>query len=1001
MLHTHSPDHSDPDKPAAEVIHSDIPETSSIRAIKYLTCQGGGMKAVGQVGAIEALEKCGVLAQLEEVAGSSAGGIIATLLAIGCTAEEIRTEMMNINFIALQDKAEPGWLESTRIKDLAHGGSEFAYSIPEKIGLIKKIPMGRKGGVVSTLEKIEDVVGVALGTDLGLWKGEALAHCIGNIVARKTGNPNITFQELATLAQAPDSHFKKLTLTGSNLTDSKLEYYNATNTPNMSIVEAVRISASFPGAYQPVNQDGKIKVDGGLLENLPDVFNKPPYISDTTPNSTGGNPKAFALSFDSPEREIPMEIHNGIDLAKALYASARSEGHLQKKYGQNIVYIDPAGLKTLEFDAPVAKKRMAVQSGARAVYATFQTILEAEAAQTIQYRHLSIEELTRRERALLGILANSTPEDKKTDRIKEEIIVIGEEIATRGIEETQLADWRAKADAAYLKKQKRSSPKALSDETLSALCKDKREELDRVTIELQEKLKQLRLAKHALEFNRDQILTRLTSQWEGNAFVQELDQLKQFENLLHENRIKKIDAKDTAVKLALENDYIELKRQREAYIDSLILQYESKHDTLLTDFFKDLKIDMAKPGFKMPNTFEELNHYCSEDIYACMEYIDVCVREIKSAKQEQDLYGEYSEAFLKRGEKSNQLDTLLQMESALRSSLYRKTTLIAKINTYLIQKAPKFEKVIIPFLKAVSVLAFVCWLPLAIPAVGIAKTISHFTSNPDTRTTAENVVNFFRWTDLDMHKRLRGIQADTALFITKMSDDYVSADRSEATYLKKLYEVYLQNSGVTLEDIFIKDPNETLAQYKARLQVMEQKLRVEGADPKSQQSQQGNALEAFKQQTHLAVARRTEKERQRLSVAPNGSEAQGSIKNQQIRSLHLHILHEAEEKIKRGKALTAQEITDYQESARATHKPLSKQFQTHYADMLEQRNRTRIQPTLANGSPQKRTLTHESQQDAQALTFFSKERQKQHGGKKHGKRDPARTHSPKRPHKKV
>jgi predicted acylesterase/phospholipase RssA len=69
--------------PSSEIKYDDIPETSGIRKIKYLTLQGGGMKGLGYVSALEQLESCGVMDQLEAVAGSSAGAIVATLIALG------------------------------------------------------------------------------------------------------------------------------------------------------------------------------------------------------------------------------------------------------------------------------------------------------------------------------------------------------------------------------------------------------------------------------------------------------------------------------------------------------------------------------------------------------------------------------------------------------------------------------------------------------------------------------------------------------------------------------------------------------------------------------------------------------------------------------------------------------------------------------------------------------------------------------------------------------
>ena len=58
-----------------------LTENTFAPPIRNLVFEGGGVKGIGFPGAIEALEKRGMLGGVKSVAGSSAGGITAMLLA--------------------------------------------------------------------------------------------------------------------------------------------------------------------------------------------------------------------------------------------------------------------------------------------------------------------------------------------------------------------------------------------------------------------------------------------------------------------------------------------------------------------------------------------------------------------------------------------------------------------------------------------------------------------------------------------------------------------------------------------------------------------------------------------------------------------------------------------------------------------------------------------------------------------------------------------------------
>ncbi|MBI2785670.1 MAG: patatin-like phospholipase family protein, partial [Legionella longbeachae] len=79
----------------------------------------------------------------------------------------------------------------------------------------------------------------------------------------------VTFSDLKLLHDCIGNKVKRLIITGTNITDKKLDIFSDETTPNMPIRTAARISASFPLVFQAVEYDGKKYIDGGAFDNLP------------------------------------------------------------------------------------------------------------------------------------------------------------------------------------------------------------------------------------------------------------------------------------------------------------------------------------------------------------------------------------------------------------------------------------------------------------------------------------------------------------------------------------------------------------------------------------------------------------------------------------------------------------------------------------------------------------------------------------------------------------
>lgn len=184
-----------------------------------IVIQGGGVKVYASIGAIQVLEKKNKLSSIKRIAGTSAGSIIASLLAINCTSEEIK------KYYDLVDMAP------YKIK---------YYNILTYYNLLYK-----KG--IHDSQMLKDGI-------------------ISKILKEKIGRDDITFKEIY------DLFGKTLVITGSCLNKRETHYYHMESNPDMKIKDAIQISCCVPFLFQPIHWKEDTMVDGAVLVNYPLYF---------------------------------------------------------------------------------------------------------------------------------------------------------------------------------------------------------------------------------------------------------------------------------------------------------------------------------------------------------------------------------------------------------------------------------------------------------------------------------------------------------------------------------------------------------------------------------------------------------------------------------------------------------------------------------------------------------------------------------------------------------
>lgn len=227
------------------------------------------------MGAFDAAVRCGVT--FSEVAGTSAGSIVAALVGAGASPDYLLKTVAYLQFSSLLSEAKgriaTPWM-ARRIGSLLRGSRRLLGSIAEK-------------GAAHSSERIQQ------------WVDDKLA-------------------ELLPHAPRPIK-FKDLVLptwiVATDLSGRRAKVWSSEHTPDENVGFAVRCSCSIPLFFEPVEAGVDLYVDGGMLSNLPAfVF----ADERRSPLSLGGRILAFRLQGDAThgtEYNIGWLLNRLIDTA--------------------------------------------------------------------------------------------------------------------------------------------------------------------------------------------------------------------------------------------------------------------------------------------------------------------------------------------------------------------------------------------------------------------------------------------------------------------------------------------------------------------------------------------------------------------------------------------------------------------------------------------------------------------------------------------------------------
>ncbi len=319
--------------------------------ITSLVFEGGGVKGVGYLGAIQVLaEEHDKMKDVNHVAGASAGAIMAVLLGLGYTLKEIEP-YLSMDFTEFTDKK--GFFAKLDISDF----------------------------------------GMNTGDNFDQWSGERIKE--------KLGKEEATFADLHAkiLSQnhkTANFRFREIHMMGSNLSTRQGELFSYYTTPTMPIREALRISISFPFFFKAKryikNQNGEfcldnhnelmqgkegdVYVDGGVALNYPvEIFDNDGYPNPETLGFKVDTPSEINFARDGrpPKSEA---VDNVLQYGGALVSTGMWSQQSPEKDNLRTVYINTGSVSTLAFKLDEKDKQFLIDEGKKATRRYFNMVYE-------------------------------------------------------------------------------------------------------------------------------------------------------------------------------------------------------------------------------------------------------------------------------------------------------------------------------------------------------------------------------------------------------------------------------------------------------------------------------------------------------------------------------------------------------------------------------------------------------------------------------------------------
>lgn len=288
-----------------------------------LVLGGGGMKGIGLVGAMAALEDAGYRFRI--LAGCSAGAIVAAMRASGMTSADIRGIMNELDFTSLLENPRTGRI----------GYAVNSYS------MVRHAAMNSGGKLLKWMGDILEKQNVKTFGDL------------------RFDDPDLPIEQRY-----------KLVVTAADITHGRLlrlpwDYPLLDLDPDkQSVAEAVRAATALPFLYRPHKIGTSLLADGGIVTNYPIGMYR-------DLRRMGHRALGVRLSFAPEVAELHPEIKSLSSLARAMVITsinAQIEEIMRDPDVQrSTIEVEVDGVKVTDFTISKAKQERLYTNGYEAV----------------------------------------------------------------------------------------------------------------------------------------------------------------------------------------------------------------------------------------------------------------------------------------------------------------------------------------------------------------------------------------------------------------------------------------------------------------------------------------------------------------------------------------------------------------------------------------------------------------------------------------------------------
>ena len=277
---------------------------------------GGGVKAFAFVGALQTMEEMGF--RFDRLAGTSAGAIIAALIKVGYTSDEVFSLLDELDIESFKDERM----------------SVLPFTVAKWVHMYYRLGLYKGNALEAWLKKVLEAKGVRTFGDLPRGSLRIIASDLSK------GKLLVLPDDLDKYGIIPDK---------------------------FPVARAIRMSCSIPFFFEPVKiydrvSGGKASyiVDGGLLSNFPMWL------------FMDGNLKRWkrpAIGFHLKPQlsEIPpKKITNAVTLYRALFetmTSAHDLKYVDADHEKNVVFIPVLDVKATDFELSEEQKEKLVILG--------------------------------------------------------------------------------------------------------------------------------------------------------------------------------------------------------------------------------------------------------------------------------------------------------------------------------------------------------------------------------------------------------------------------------------------------------------------------------------------------------------------------------------------------------------------------------------------------------------------------------------------------------------